>query len=64
MKLISNALNLFIIIALIISWLQGKPKQQASTDLSEDDLCCMVQNLSCEARDHSLLGQAAVAMSR
>jgi N-acetylmuramoyl-L-alanine amidase len=61
MKLISNALTLFIIIALAVLALHGKPKQQASADLSENDLFCMVQNVYHEARDQSLLGQAAVA---
>jgi N-acetylmuramoyl-L-alanine amidase len=61
MKLISNARTLFIIAALAVMWLHSRPKQQASTDLSEDDLFCMVQNVYHEARDQSLLGQAAVA---
>jgi spore germination cell wall hydrolase CwlJ-like protein len=61
MKLISNAFTLFIIIALAVLALHGKPKQQASADLSENDLFCMVQNVYHEARDQSLLGQAAVA---
>jgi spore germination cell wall hydrolase CwlJ-like protein len=61
MKLISNALTLFIIIVLAVMALHGKPKQQASTDPSEADLYCMVQNVYHEARDQPLLGQAAVA---
>jgi hypothetical protein len=44
MKLISNALTLFILIALAVMALHGKPEQQAARDLSEDDLFCMVQN--------------------
>ena len=61
MKLLSNVLTLFIIIALAVMALHGKPKQQALSDLSEDDLFCMVQNVYHEARGQSLLGQAAVA---
>jgi N-acetylmuramoyl-L-alanine amidase len=61
MKLISNALTLFIIAALAVMVFHGKPKQQAPADLSENDLFCMVQNVYHEARDQSLLGQAAVA---
>jgi N-acetylmuramoyl-L-alanine amidase len=61
MKLISNALTLFIIIALAVMVLHGKPKQQAARDLSEDDLFCMVQNVYHESRGESLIGQAAVA---
>jgi N-acetylmuramoyl-L-alanine amidase len=61
MKLISNALTLFIIIALAVLALHGKPKQQAARDLSEDDLFCMVQNVYHEARGEDALGQAAVA---
>ena len=63
MKLISNAFSLFIIIALVIICMQGRPREQTSTDLSERDLFCMVQNVYHEARDQSLLGQAAVAPS-
>jgi hypothetical protein len=44
MKLISNALSLFIIIALAVMWLHSQPKQHTARDLSEDDLFCMVQN--------------------
>lgn len=61
MKLISNALTLFIIIALVIIWMQGKPKEQASTDLSERELGCLVANIFWEARGEDDLGQAAVA---
>ncbi|MGH8064913.1 MAG: cell wall hydrolase [Candidatus Entotheonellia bacterium] len=61
MKLISNALTLFIIIALAVMVFHGKPKQQAARDLSEDDLFCMVQNVYHEARGEDALGQAAVA---
>jgi N-acetylmuramoyl-L-alanine amidase len=61
MKLISNILSAFIIIALIIIWTQGKPEQKVSSDLSEDDLFCMVQNVYFEARGENALGQAAVA---
>jgi N-acetylmuramoyl-L-alanine amidase len=61
MKLISNALTLFIIIALAVIMFHGKFGQQASRDLSEDDLFCMVQNVYHEARGEDVLGQAAVA---
>jgi spore germination cell wall hydrolase CwlJ-like protein len=61
MKFISNALSLFIIAALAAMALHGKPEQRASTDLSEDDLFCMVQNVYHEARGEGILGQAAVA---
>jgi N-acetylmuramoyl-L-alanine amidase len=61
MRLISNILSAFIIIALVIIWMQGKPEQKVSTDLSENDLFCMVQNVYHEARGESLIGQAAVA---
>jgi spore germination cell wall hydrolase CwlJ-like protein len=61
MKLISNALSLFIIAALTVMVFHGKPEQQASGDLSEDDLFCMVQNVYHEARGEDALGQAAVA---
>jgi spore germination cell wall hydrolase CwlJ-like protein len=61
MKLISNALTLFIIAALAVMVFHGKPKQQAARDLSEDDLFCMVQNVYHESRGESVLGQAAVA---
>ena len=61
MKLISNALTLFIIIVLAVMWLHGKPKQQAARDLGEDHLFCMVQNVYHEVRGEDVLGQAAVA---
>ncbi len=61
MKLISNALSLFIIIALVIIWMQGKPKEQVSTDLSERELGCLVANVYHEARGEDALGQGAVA---
>jgi N-acetylmuramoyl-L-alanine amidase len=61
MKLISNLLSLFIIIALAMMVFHGKPKQHATRDLSENDLFCMVQNLYHESRGESVLGQAAVA---
>jgi N-acetylmuramoyl-L-alanine amidase len=61
MRLISNALTLFIFIALVIICMQGKPREQVSRDLSENDLFCMVQNVYHEARGESLIGQAAVA---
>jgi spore germination cell wall hydrolase CwlJ-like protein len=46
---------------LIIICTQGKPERQASTDLSENDLECLVANVYHEARGESVLGQAAVA---
>jgi len=61
MKFISHALSLFIIVILTIICLQGKPKQQAARDLSEEDVFCMVQNVYHEARGEDALGQAAVA---
>jgi spore germination cell wall hydrolase CwlJ-like protein len=61
MKLISNALTLFIIAALAVVVFQGKPERQAVRDLSEDDLFYMVQNVYHEARGEDALGQAAVA---
>jgi hypothetical protein len=61
MKLISNFLTLFIIAALAVMALHGTPEQQASSDLSESDLFCMVQNVYHEARGEDALGQAAVA---
>ena len=61
MKLLSNALTLFIIAALAVMVFHGKPKQQASTDLSEDDLECLVRNVYHESRGESAIGQAAVA---
>jgi len=61
MKLLSNFFSLFIIIALAIICMQGKPKQHASMDLSEDELGCLVENVYHEARGEGALGQAAVA---
>ena len=61
MKFISNALNLFIIIALVIICMHGKPKEHASADLSENELGCLVENVYFEARGEDGLGQAAVA---
>jgi spore germination cell wall hydrolase CwlJ-like protein len=59
MKLISNALTLFIIAALAVIVFHGK--QNAPADLSEDDLECLVRNVYHEARGEDALGQAAVA---
>jgi spore germination cell wall hydrolase CwlJ-like protein len=61
MKLISNILSLFIIVSLVIICMQGKPKQHASMDLSEDELGCLVENVYHESRGEDALGQAAVA---
>jgi N-acetylmuramoyl-L-alanine amidase len=60
MKLISNILTLFIIIALVIICMQGKPKEHASRDLSERELACAVGAIYHEGRGESLLGQAAI----
>jgi spore germination cell wall hydrolase CwlJ-like protein len=60
MKLISNALTLFIIIALAVMVLHSKPKQQASTDLSEGELFELTRAIYYEARGEDALGQAAV----
>jgi len=56
MKLLSNFFSLFIIIALAIICMQGKPKQHASMDLSEDELGCLVENVYHEARGEDTLG--------
>jgi spore germination cell wall hydrolase CwlJ-like protein len=61
MKLISNALSLFIIAALAVIAFHGMPEQYAAGDLSEKDLFCMVQNVYHEGRGESALGQAAIA---
>lgn len=61
MKLISNALSLFLLIALAVMMFHGKPERQAVRDLSEDNLFCMVQNVYHEARGEDAIGQAAVA---
>jgi spore germination cell wall hydrolase CwlJ-like protein len=54
-------LSLFIIVALLVICIQGKTKQQAAMELSENELGCLVEAIYFEARDQSLLGQAAVA---
>jgi spore germination cell wall hydrolase CwlJ-like protein len=41
--------------------LHGKPKQQASTDLSERELRCLIENVYFESRNQPLAGQAGVA---
>jgi N-acetylmuramoyl-L-alanine amidase len=61
MKPISNALTLFIIIALVIIWMQGKQKEQATLDMNEGEIECLVANVYHESRGESLIGQAAVA---
>lgn len=61
MKLISNALTLFIIIALAVMAFHGQHEQPATKDLSENDMYCMVQNIYHESRGEDTLGQAAVA---
>jgi hypothetical protein len=55
MKFISNALTLFILIALAVMVFHDKPKQQAASDLSERDLFCMVQNVYHEERRKAVL---------
>jgi spore germination cell wall hydrolase CwlJ-like protein len=61
MKFVSNALTLFIIAALVIIWLQGKPKEHVSEDLSEKELFELTRAIYFEARGEDDLGQAAVA---
>jgi spore germination cell wall hydrolase CwlJ-like protein len=61
MKLLSNFFSLFIIIAIVVMALYGKPKQQASVELSERELFCLVQNVYFESQDQPEIGQAAVA---
>ena len=61
MKLISNVLSFFIIIALVVVCMQSNPKEQVSLDLSERGLECLVANIYHEARGEDDLGQAAVA---
>lgn len=62
MTLLSNLFSALIIIALAVMMLtQGEPERQTSTDLSQDDLGCLVANVYHEARGEDALGQAAVA---
>jgi N-acetylmuramoyl-L-alanine amidase len=61
MKRISKALSLFIIIALVLIWIQGKPKAQVHRDLSKRDLFELTRAIYYEARGEDTLGQAAVA---
>jgi N-acetylmuramoyl-L-alanine amidase len=61
MRLISNALTLFILVALTVMMFHEQPEQPTPTDLSENDLYCLVQNVYHEARGEDALGQAAVA---
>jgi N-acetylmuramoyl-L-alanine amidase len=61
MKLVSNALTFFIIIALVIICMQGKREERKVVDLSERELECLVANIYHEARGEDDLGQAAVA---
>jgi spore germination cell wall hydrolase CwlJ-like protein len=61
MKLIRNALTRFVIAALAVMVFHGTPEKQASTDLSEVELGCLVANSYHEARGEDALGQAAVA---
>jgi hypothetical protein len=46
---LSDILSAFIIIAMAVMLWHGRPKQQASMDLSEDDFYCLVQNIYHEA---------------
>jgi N-acetylmuramoyl-L-alanine amidase len=59
MKFISNAFSLFIIAALAVMAFHGK--HTVPTDISEDELGCLVENVYHEARGEDVLGQAAVA---
>jgi N-acetylmuramoyl-L-alanine amidase len=61
LRIISNALTLFIIVAMVIIWMHGKPREHVSRDLSEKELGCLVENVYHEARGEDDLGQAAVA---
>ena len=61
MKLVSNALTFFIIIALVIICMQGKREERKDVELSERELECLVANIYHEARGEDDLGQAAVA---
>jgi spore germination cell wall hydrolase CwlJ-like protein len=61
MKIISNLLSAFIIMAVMVRLFHGKPEQRASADLSENDLECLVRNVYHERRGESPIGQAAVA---
>jgi spore germination cell wall hydrolase CwlJ-like protein len=61
MKYISASFNLFIIIAIVVMALYGKPKEHASKDLSESELYELTRAIYHEARGEDTLGQAAVA---
>ena len=61
MRIISNALTLFIIVAMVIIWMQVKPEQRVSRDLSEKELFELTRAIYFEARGEDDLGQAAVA---
>jgi hypothetical protein len=50
----TSSLRLFIIIALVIMWLQSKPKEHASAELPEDELRCMVEMIYHEGRGESI----------
>jgi spore germination cell wall hydrolase CwlJ-like protein len=60
MKIISNALTLFILVAVLIMCWHGRPKEQVNPDLSERELSCAVAAIYHEGRGESLLGQAAI----
>ena len=61
MKLISNVLSFFIIIALVIVCVRGEREEGKVVELSERELTCLVANIYHEARGEDDLGQAAVA---
>jgi spore germination cell wall hydrolase CwlJ-like protein len=61
LRIISNALTLFIIVAMVIIWMQVKPEQRVSRDLSEKELFELTRAIYFEARGEDDLGQAAVA---
>ena len=60
MTLLSNLLSALIIVALSVMML-SYAERQTSTELSEDDLFCLVQNVYHEARGEDELGQVTVA---
>jgi spore germination cell wall hydrolase CwlJ-like protein len=61
MHCLSNALSLFIIIALVSISMQWKSKEQVSLDLNESELYELARAIYHEARGEDALGQAAVA---
>jgi spore germination cell wall hydrolase CwlJ-like protein len=61
LRIISNALTLLIIAAMVIIWMHGKPREHVSRDLSERELFELTRAIYFEARGEDDLGQAAVA---